>query len=393
MSPPSLGCAVTSPTRLISLSADVAGAIVSTDPFTADVLRTSPALQVIARVGVGIDSIDVAAATELGVALTTTPGANEDTVADHAIAMMLALLRRIPENDAGVRRGEWNRTGPHTPLLLSGCTVGLVGYGHIGRRGRSPVGQVRCRIACDYDPAATGSESPPAVELEELLSRADVVSLHCPLIPATRHLIDERALRLMRPHAVLVNTSRGGVVDETALLQALSEGVIAGAALDVFEVEPPHNSPLLALPNVVVSPHVGGLSTTSIAEMTRRATASVIDVLEGSGSGRAGEPGDFRRTRDVEHKRSKEPHMTRSVKLATGPVTWGVDFADAPDNPPWQKVLDDIEQSGIGALELRPGGVPPRGPQTHFDPNSPSERPHGGRLIRVRRPARSRACR
>jgi len=165
-------------------------------------------------------------------------------------------------------------------LLLSGCTVGLVGYGHIGRLvGRRLAGfDVELLVA---DPALGDSESPRAVELAELLARSDIVSLHVPLIPATRHLIDQGALQLMRPHAVLVNTSRGGVVDEVALIQALNDGVIAGAALDVFETEPPGDSPLLSMPNVVVSPHVGGLSTKSVDVMIRMATASVIDVLEG----------------------------------------------------------------------------------------------------------------
>lgn len=269
-----------SPSQLLALCADAAAAIVSTDPFTCDVLRDSPGLQVIARVGVGIDSIDVTAATRLGVAITTTPGANEDTVADHALAMMLALLRRIPENDAGVRRGEWNRTGAHTPGLLTGRTVGLVGYGNIGRRVARRLSGFEVEVLV-ADPALTDSPGPRLMTLAELLARADIVSLHTPLMPATRHLIDEQALRTMRPHAVLINTSRGEVVDEGALFRALRDGVIAGAALDVFEVEPPHDSPLMDLPNVVVSPHVGGLSTTSVAEMTRRATESVIDVLAG----------------------------------------------------------------------------------------------------------------
>jgi phosphoglycerate dehydrogenase-like enzyme len=269
-----------SPEELLALSADVAGAIVSTDPFTRDVLRDSPYLQVIARVGVGIDSIDVGAATDFGVAITTTPGANEETVADHAIAMMLGLLRRIPENDAGVRRGEWNRTGPHTPRQLTGCTVGLIGYGHIGRlvAGRLAGFDVELLVS---DPALTHSDSPRPVELAELLARSDVVSLHTPLIPATRNLIDQSALQMMRSHAVLINTSRGGVVDEAALIRALNDGVIAGAALDVFETEPPVTSPLFAMSNVVVSPHVGGLSTKSVEVMIRMATASVIDVIEG----------------------------------------------------------------------------------------------------------------
>jgi phosphoglycerate dehydrogenase-like enzyme len=269
-----------SPEELLALCADAAGAIVSTDPFTAAVLRDSPDLQVIARVGVGVDSIDMNAASELGVAIATTPGANESTVADHAVALMLALLRRIPANDAEVRRGEWNRTGVYTPKLLTGTTIGLVGYGNIGRRVAQRLAgfDVELLVA---DPAMAGSESPRAVELAELLARADIVSLHCPLIPATRHLIDEEALRRMQPHALLVNTSRGEVVDEGALFRALRDGVIAGAALDVFEIEPPNDSPIMDLPNVVVSPHVGGISTTSLAEMTRRATESVLDVLAG----------------------------------------------------------------------------------------------------------------
>jgi phosphoglycerate dehydrogenase-like enzyme len=269
-----------SPAELLALCADASGAIVSTDPFTADVLRDSPNLQVIARVGVGVDSIDVDAATRLGVAVTITPGANETTVADHALAMILALVRRIPANDASVRRGEWNRTGPHAPGLLTGSTVGLVGYGRIGRRVAQRLAGFDVELIV-ADPAAAGSESPRAVELDELLERADIVSLHTPLLPGTRHLIDDEALHRMQPHAVLVNTSRGEVVDQGALFRALRDGVIAGAALDVFDAEPPFDSPLMDLPNVVVSPHVGGISTASLEEMFRRATASVIDAIAG----------------------------------------------------------------------------------------------------------------
>ncbi|HSB84763.1 MAG TPA: NAD(P)-dependent oxidoreductase, partial [Ilumatobacteraceae bacterium] len=219
-----------STTELLELCSDASGAIVSTDPFTADVLRNSPILQVVARSGVGLDTVDVAAATELGIAVVTTPGANETTVADHALALMLALLRRIPENDAGVRRGEWRRTGVHAPRLLTGCTVGLVGYGNIGRRVAQRLAgfDVELLIA---DPYAPASATARVVELPELLERSDIVSLHTPLLPSTRHLIDDEALHRMQAHAVLVNTSRGEVVDEGALFRALRDGVIAGAAL------------------------------------------------------------------------------------------------------------------------------------------------------------------
>ena len=256
------------------------GAIVSTDPFTADVLRAAVDLRVIARVGVGVDSIDLDAASEHGVQVATTPGANEHAVADHAVGLMLALLRRVPELDRDVRRGGWHRTGTHTPRQLTGATVGLVGYGHIGRRVAARLRGFDVELLV-HDPALPAGGPEPSTPLDDLLHRSDVVSLHCPLTASTRHLIDARALGLMRPDAVLVNTSRGGVVDEPALVAALRARSIAGAALDVFEGEPPAGSPLLELDNVVVSPHNAGLSTTSVAEMTRRATQAVLAVAAG----------------------------------------------------------------------------------------------------------------
>jgi len=262
------------------LADGAAGAIVSTDPFDAEVLAALPSLRVIARVGVGVDSIDLEAATAHGVAVTITPGANESTVADHTVAMMLAVLRRLAEHDAGVRRGEWNRTGSHTPWSLGGATVGLVGYGRTGRLVAERLCGFGVRILV-ADPLATPDPSVELVSLEELLAAADVVSLHCPLTPGTRGLIDADRLALMRPDAILVNTARGGVVDEEALADALERGSLRGAAIDVFGDEPPRSSRLLALGNVLLSPHVAGLSERSVHEMARRATASVIDVLRG----------------------------------------------------------------------------------------------------------------
>lgn len=266
--------------ELDALLGDAVGALVSTDPFTAEVLRAHPHLQVIARVGVGMDSIDVPVATSLGIRVATTPGANDATVADHALAMILGVLRRLPAHDAGVRRGEWNRTGVHTPRQLSGLTVGLIGLGRIGL-------QVAQRLAgfgttiLGHDPVVAAADGVRVVGLDELLAASDVVSLHCPLVAATHHLIDTRALSLMKPGAVLVNTSRGEVVDQAALVVALTAGTLSAAALDVFEGEPPTGSPLLGLPNVVLTPHIAGLSTTSIAEMTARAAAAIISVHQG----------------------------------------------------------------------------------------------------------------
>jgi phosphoglycerate dehydrogenase-like enzyme len=256
------------------------GAIVSTDPFDAGVIEACTALRVIARVGVGVDSIDLDAATARGIAVTITPGANAATVADHTIALMLAALRRIGEHDGSVRRGGWNRTGAHTPWLLSGSTVGLVGYGQIGRLVADRLAGFDVRVLVN-DPVAPVAGRCESVGLDALLAASDVISLHAPLLPATRGLIGARELGLMRPEAVLVNTARGGIVDEQALVRALESGRLRAAALDVFEEEPPRGSPLLALPNVVLSPHNAGLSIPSIEEMTRRATASVIEVLDG----------------------------------------------------------------------------------------------------------------
>ena len=205
------------PDELADLLGGAVGAIVSTDPFTADVLRAAVDLRVIARVGVGVDSIDLDAASERGVQVATTPGANEQAVADHAVGLMLAVLRRIPELDQDVRDGGWHRTGPFTPRQLTGATVGLVGYGHIGRRVASRLRGFDVELLV-HDPALPAGGPETSIALDDLLGRSDVVSLHCPLIASTRHLIDARALGLMRPEAVLVNTSRGGVVDERALV-------------------------------------------------------------------------------------------------------------------------------------------------------------------------------
>jgi phosphoglycerate dehydrogenase-like enzyme len=262
--------------ELLRLATDADAAIVSTDPFDRVVLNRCRRLRVIARVGVGTDSIDLEAATALGIAVTVTPGANEVAVADHTIALMLAVLRRIAEQDAAVRRGEWRRTGDAMPWQLSGTTVGLVGYGRIGRLVADRLSGFSARVIY-HDPYDGGN----SVALHALLGQADVVSLHAPLRPETARLISARELALMRPHAVLVNTARGGVVDEPALVDALAAGDLRGAGLDVFTDEPPRDPRLLALTNVVLTAHVGGISERSVAEMTRRATRSVVDVLGG----------------------------------------------------------------------------------------------------------------
>ena len=266
--------------ELAELLKGVSGAIVSTDPFTAEVIAGAPDLRIIARSGVGYDTVDIAAATRHGVQVVTTPGANDRSVADHAMAMLLSLLRRVPELDAGVRRGEWNRTGPYVPRQLSGMTVGVVGYGAIGRRVADRLRGFEVELLV-HDPMIEPGGPVESVALHELLRRSQVVTLHTPLNAATRQLINADTLALMRPDSVLVNTSRGEVVDQPALAAALTEGRIAGAALDVLDSEPPERSPLFEMSNVVLSPHNGGLSDVSIHDMLVRCVDSVLAVLAG----------------------------------------------------------------------------------------------------------------
>lgn len=268
------------PAELDRLLAGVVAAVVSTDPFTAEVIANHPQLQLVARIGVGFDSIDIRAADLCGVMVTTTSGANETTVADHTLGLMLASMRRIAEHDRAVKNGDWLRTGEHMSWLLTGSTVGLIGYGAIGRLVAKRLRGFDVRILVS-DPAFSGDDDAKSVELHDLLRDADIVSMHVPLLPSTRNLIGDRELRLMRTDAVLVNTGRGGIVDEYALAAALRNGRLRYAGVDVFDLEPPTNSPLLGLSNVVLTPHVAGVSDASVSAMVDRAVASVLDMMAG----------------------------------------------------------------------------------------------------------------
>jgi phosphoglycerate dehydrogenase-like enzyme len=267
--------------EVIALLGDAVGVIASNDPFTADAFDACPNLKVIARTGVGVDTIDVPAATRAGVLIATAPGTNEETVADHTLALMLALVRRLVEHDRSLREHRWDRAGSITPNDMVGATVGVIGSGAIGRAVIRRVLAFGSRVLV-YDPALTvPPDGTVLVALDALLSQSDVVTLHVPLLDQTRGLIGTRELALMKPTAVLVNASRGGVVDEIALADALRSRRLAAAGLDVFAEEPPFDSELLDLPNVLVTPHVAGISHRSIAAMNEMATRAVIAVLSG----------------------------------------------------------------------------------------------------------------
>jgi len=263
--------------EMIELVGDAVAVIADADPFDEGVLARCPDLRIIARCGVGLDSIDLDAAARAGVAVTITPDVNNEAVADHALALILAAVRRLREQDALVRGGGW-RSFETVSWQLHGATVGIVGYGAIGRAVARRLAGFGVELLV-HDPFVDQAEV-TLTELDELLARSDVVTLHMPLSPQTRAIIDARTIALMRPGAVIVNTARGPVIDQDALVDALRGGHLGAAGLDVFEVEPPLGSPLLELPNVILSPHVGGISDASNLAMSRMATASVLEALQ-----------------------------------------------------------------------------------------------------------------
>jgi len=255
--------------------------VASVEPLTREVLARTK-LRAIARMGVGYDAIDIQAATDLGIAVTITPGTLEESVAEHTIALMLAVTRGIVARDREVRGGVWSRLAMPR---MAGKTFGIVGLGRIGRAVVSKVLALGMKVVA-HDPCAdeqfAASHGVTLLPLEELLNTADVVSLHSPTTADTRDMINTRTLALMKRGAVLINTARGAVVDEEALCQALGSGHLFGAALDVFKIEPlPITSPLLTYDNVVLCTHMGGIDSESQNAMSTLAAQCLVDLYQG----------------------------------------------------------------------------------------------------------------
>ena len=247
-----------------------------TDTVDAELLDAAPGLRAIANMAVGTDNVDVEAAAARGIPVGNTPGVLTDATADLAFALLLALARRIVPGAAMVRAGDWRTWEPAGDLGadLAGATLGIVGRGRIG--------QAVARRAEGFGLDVVHSSRSSGVPLQELLERSDFVSLHCPLTPETRHLIGSRALARMKRTALLVNTARGGVVDQDALRSALHGGAIAGAALDVTDPEPlPPDHPLLDAPNLLVVPHVGSATVRTRAKMAGMAVDNLLAALDG----------------------------------------------------------------------------------------------------------------
>jgi len=259
----------------------------STDAIDRTVLEAAPQLKVIATVAVGYDNIDVAQARSRGVIVSNTPDVLTESVADFTWGLILAITRRLSEGERLVRRGEWK--GWAFDLMLGselrGKQLGLIGFGRIGRAvaARAPAFGMRVAFTARGGGVAAGTGDIPgeAMSLDRLLITSDVISLHVPLTPDTRHLIDKRALARMKRSAFLINTARGPVIDEAALAWALQQHLIAGAALDVYEHEPAVHADLLPLENVLLVPHLASGTTETRSTMAELAIDNVIEVLAG----------------------------------------------------------------------------------------------------------------
>lgn len=251
-----------------------------------DVIEASPNLKVISKHGTGVDNIDLATATRLKIPVLISPSANYESVAEHTLAMMLALAKSIPRLDARTRQGLWDKPN-FRGIELKSKTLGLVGFGRIGRRVYELAKPFDMRVLV-HDPIIERGKIPSDVtlveDLDALLETSDIVSLHCPLNQDTRHLIDGKKFKVMKKSSWLINTARGEIVSETALISAIEGGDIAAAAIDTFEKEPPSGAnPLLKSERVILTPHVAGVTEESFERMGMEAARNILSVLKGKG--------------------------------------------------------------------------------------------------------------
>ena len=272
--------------ELLEHGRDAAAILTLDEPLTARVIAGLRGCRVIARFGIGVDRVDLEAATAAGIVVTNVPDYCVDEVSDHALGLLLAVTRRIVPLDRAVRDGVWDTAAVAGPVRrLRGRRLGIVGFGRLGRSFAAKAQALGLEVVA-YDPNVADSDIEAAgvrsLSLDALIASSDIVSLHAPLTPQTRHLLDRQRIDSLPAGAVLLNTSRGGLVDEDALAAALREGRLGGAGLDVFETEPPpRDHPLLGLPNVVVSSHSSHYSLEAGADMRAKAFGNVARVLRG----------------------------------------------------------------------------------------------------------------
>src|SRR6266851_1271156 len=268
-----------------TLNAQIADAdaliVRSATKVTPELLEKAPRLRVVGRAGVGVDNIDLEEATRRGVLVMSTPGGNAVSVAEHTFALLLALARQVPRLDKAIHEGRWEKSSA-AGTEVRGKTLGLIGLGRIGTEVAVRAEAFDMRVL-GYDPyiseAAVREMSVELVALDKLLAESDFVSLHTALSPATQNLISAMNIQKMKKGARLINTARGELIDEAALAEALKGGKLAGAAVDVFAEEPPKNSPLVGLPNVIATPHVAGSTTEAQEEVGTQVAVQIKDYL------------------------------------------------------------------------------------------------------------------
>jgi D-3-phosphoglycerate dehydrogenase len=272
--------------ELLPMLSDIAGIALGGTPYRQAEMDASPVMEVVARIGVGFDAVEVPALTAHRVPLMVAGTANSTSVAEHAFHLMMALAKRSPSLDAMVRKGAWGDRHGDLPMELSGKTVLIVGFGRIGTRSarRCQGFDMHVLIYDPYVPAekitAAGCER--VTDLDAALPRADFVSIHCPKNAETVGMFDTARFARMKQGAFIVNTARGGIIDEPALHAALTSGHLAGAGLDVFDMEPtPVNNTLLQLDKVITSPHMAGVTTESVAGMALVTAENILSVLDG----------------------------------------------------------------------------------------------------------------
>ena len=273
------------PEEIIALAPQADAILTCWKDVPAEALDIAPNCQVVSRYGIGLDNIPIGRATELGMLVTNVPDFCLEEVSDHVMALLLATARQLFPLARTPGRSDWTRETPRPIPRVKGQTLGLIGFGNIARALVPKALGFGLRVMA-YTPRLRPEDAPQGVEvtndLATLLAASDYVSIHCPLSEETAHLINDAALAKMKSNALLINTSRGGVIDEGALVRALKEGRIAGAALDVTDPEPPPgDNPLLSLENVIVTPHAAFYSVAATAELARKAAENVVTVLRG----------------------------------------------------------------------------------------------------------------
>jgi D-3-phosphoglycerate dehydrogenase len=253
-------------------------------------LARTPQLRVVARTGVGVEKVDLAEATARGIAVVITPGAGTNAVAEGAIAMAMHLVKRFGRLTTLGRDGKWSTRGTVAVGDLGGATLGVVGYGRIGQRAGALGAALGMRVLA-YDPVSEPPAALRVADLSELFRRSDVITLHLPLLDSTRHLVGADLLGAVKPGAILVNCGRGGLIDIDAVYTALQDGRLGGVGLDVFDPEPPSHHPLFDHPDVVLTPHLMGLSWQGTAATFTDAAQGVVDVLTGTRPAAVANPG------------------------------------------------------------------------------------------------------